>query len=100
VNSGGTSSPRAAVAARETSGHGGSGMASSLLPFLADGDLQKQEKNTTGSRFFFPCFKICISLVFFMGFIFFSSTSGSCQQEGGMGSGCESAGGAVVFQLH
>jgi len=51
VNSGGTSSPRAAVAARETSGHGGSGMASSLLPFLADGDLQKQEKNTTGSRF-------------------------------------------------
>jgi hypothetical protein len=64
VNSGGTSSPRAAVAARETSGHGGSGMASSLLPFLADGDLQKQEKNTTGSRFFFPCFKICISLVF------------------------------------
>jgi hypothetical protein len=49
VNRGGVSSPRAA--ARKISGHGGSGMTSFLLPFLAGGDLQKQEKNATGSRF-------------------------------------------------
>jgi len=49
VYSGGASSPRAA--ARKISGHGGSGMASSLLPFLSGGDLQKQEKNATCSRF-------------------------------------------------
>jgi hypothetical protein len=56
--SGGASSPR--TAARKISGHGGSGMASSLLPFLSGGDLQTTRKKRNMQSilvFFFLVFR-------------------------------------------
>jgi len=66
----------------------------------------KKEKNTQMAVDFISFFLRSISVSFWVCFpagpslvSIFSSTSGSCQQGGGMGSGCGFAGGAAVSPL-
>jgi len=93
MNSGGASSQHATTTGgawvqappQDSPKNKGSGTVCSPLPFCTGGDLQNKKnasKVLVPSPFFFQiCFslflsQICRSLVFFMGFVFFSSASG------------------------
>jgi len=87
------------------------GLAQLLLLFLSLPAVRipvtcKKEKNTQMAIDFISFFFRSVSVSFWICFpagpslvSVFSSASGSCQQEGGMGSGCESTGGAAVSPL-